>query len=87
VTALDCSTPMLTSCGGLGKCQRNPQEVIQQLQKEHAFAMSDCEQGTTIGEGEYLRVTASFPAGMPLHGLLRPACNSSDCRTAGLPWP
>jgi hypothetical protein len=29
--------------------QRNPQEVIQQLQKEHAFAMSDCEQGTTIG--------------------------------------
>ena len=30
-------------------CQRNPKEVIQEMQKKHAFAMSDCEKGTTIG--------------------------------------
>ena len=29
--------------------QRNPKEIIEQLQKEHAFSMSDCQQGTTIG--------------------------------------
>ena len=78
---------MLTSCGGLGECQRDPQEVIQQLQKEHAFAMSDCEQGTTIGKGKCMHVREFYYAGMLLPGLLRPACILPDCRTAGLARP
>ena len=39
----------MAKLGAEARFKRNPKEVIQDLQKKHAFAMSDMEQGTTIG--------------------------------------